>query len=107
MAGQDLGEDNYAVEQEPDLIVQTLTADLETLKQNIMQKEGQGEGAAEREEDAADGEEAVSCCHRTPHCHRSSVHWNLIQDWSWLELSICHDNCRAGSESKAGCVDAE
>ncbi|KAE9284892.1 hypothetical protein PR003_g26739 [Phytophthora rubi] len=64
MAGQDLGEDNYAVEQEPDLIVQTLTADLETLKQNIMQKEGQGEGAAEREEDAADGEEAVSCCHR-------------------------------------------
>ncbi|KAE9149796.1 hypothetical protein PF005_g33535 [Phytophthora fragariae] len=64
MAGQDLGEGNYAVEQEPDLIVQTLTADLETLKQNIMQKEGQGEGAAEREEDAADGEEAVSCCHR-------------------------------------------
>ncbi|KAE8951686.1 hypothetical protein PR002_g32901, partial [Phytophthora rubi] len=65
---------------ESDLIVQTLTADLETLKQNIMQKEGQGEGAAERVEDAADGEDAVSCCHRTPHCHRSSVHWNLIQD---------------------------
>ncbi|KAE9259581.1 hypothetical protein PR003_g34728 [Phytophthora rubi] len=80
MAGQDLGDDNYAGEQESDLIVQTLTADLETLKQNIMQKEGQGEGAAERVEDAADGEDAVSCCHRTPHCHRSSVHWNLIQD---------------------------
>ncbi|KAE8896274.1 hypothetical protein PF010_g32540 [Phytophthora fragariae] len=37
--GRDLGEDNSAGEEEPDLIVQTLTADLDTLKQNIMQKE--------------------------------------------------------------------
>ncbi|KAE9055904.1 hypothetical protein PF006_g32836, partial [Phytophthora fragariae] len=37
--GRDLVEDNSAGEEEPDLIVQTLTADLDTLKQNIMQKE--------------------------------------------------------------------